>query len=1013
MIFLIFILCFLTLAITLVIVFIVKTKWLNEAIFNSNKVKKIKELNQQFEFKKFQFLFRFKDFFSELNKYKKNDLYTTISKFRNQYNNRILEAFCDLCENQNKFDKYIAEFNKIKSEAVEVNSNHKINLSRYIKKESEKLENLRAKPILKITFDIWYEYISPKGQSKWESEHYFREVSNISDPYDALNKLFPVAYKGYEPTKDSDGSIFQQNDNSNILLSVNPSTISTNQLAHQSKYVLGKIKDNFDDKLLVKASLNINFFGKIIFDCHFYDISVNKEITYKRFSLLSSNSLLKKYQHLCDFIFDFNYAETGEQIIGICQKIKCCFEKENNFDINFEDILSRNPEDIVKTIKIQFCFNQDGDLYISESRIGTVYDLDTYFEMNPDSRYVSFFEQIKKDIENINKNIPIDSKLKKLKNKYLDSSNRFISFEYLDKTRICIFVSLHVNSIGQYTAKFANNFFNDSDIVDAHFYKSIALDKRPYKLFNNFKKSIDEINRSGIKKKSKILKLICVLADEYISTNEFQIEFSEEIRNSKEWGDYFDFVPDVEPLDLCNLKEGHLILNDNIGKIMRNYQKYAFNWMSKLVANNLSGILADDMGLGKTLEIISVINADKTEKPNLIVCPLSLTSNWKKEFFKWAPDEKVKILTSKNLKFLSNFLGNQKINIIASYAFVIYHLDLFRALDFNMIILDEAQYIKNSETQRAAGLKKLKSKTRFALTGTPIENKENDLWSIFEFLCPQLFDEYKIHALSDENKKRYIKPFILRRKKAEVLSELPSKNEIDIRVQMDDIQKGIYERYVNTATDYKDEPIALFGLLTRLREICIAPVLIDESAPQTSSKIEQMFNILENIILNNESVLIYSFFASAFPFIEKELNKKEIKYLKLTGDTTSDQRQKLINTFDEKDDIKVFLISLKAGGVGLNLTKANNVIFLDPWWNIAVENQAADRVHRIGQTKNVNVYRLICSDSIEEKVIDKQKEKIEIINYFIESGNETPISKFTFEEIKDLLLVSKKEDENN
>lgn len=993
----------------------VKKKWLNQALNKSQKIKKIDDLNRRIGFKSPKNTFVYRDFFPELKKYKNNTIDKTISKFRNDNYSSILASLTDIKENANLLSQYKKEVESILNEPSVIVSDHKINENKYKAEEKLRITSKIKKPITKVSFDIWFEYVSPQGRSKWESDHYRKTISDVDEPSAVIDRNFPV-YQ--EPVRHTNGYMYGSPyyhggayDKPDIL-SMPISSISTNQLGHQNSETLAKLKEKKNDDFKIKVSFRINYLGKIIFTKFILDNLTNSEITERRFELLSSKKLLSKYNELFTFLDRFEYLETGQQIYDLAAEIQNFYSDDSHFEVDLSDILSKDPDDIIKTVKISFAFDPSGDLYICNARIGTVENIDAYFEENPKSRFKAFFDETARDLNTINRDFPLNSKLSELKRKFLSNSTRFVVFEYVDLSMINLFIDFKEDGLGYARPIYEVQFSIGGEEIQLAKYRCITLDTKPYRIYGEIKKELDELANRHALKRNKLLKLLAVCADDYryVGLNEYlkkriQITFSKSLLESDEWYEYFNFEPETPPLDLNELKDGSLVLSETLTGVMRDYQKYAFSWMSKLEANNLSGILADDMGLGKTLETISLIESNKTELPNLIICPLSLTHNWAKEFNKWTPNEKVKVITSRNISFLESFSGNKKVNIIVSYAFAIYHLDLFRSLEFNYIILDEAQYIKNAETRRSEGVKKLKSKTRFALTGTPIENKEEDLWSIFEFLCPQLFAEYKIKSLSAENKRKYIKPFILRRRKKDVLKELPEKNEIDVLIDMDDDQRGIYERYSVTGTDFKDDPMWIFALLTRLRQICVIPALVDKDAPTTSSKMSEMLKIVDNIIQNDESVLIYSFFASVFDYLTKELEVLGIKYCLLTGNTPREERVGIIDSFDNDPNIKVFLLSLKAGGVGLNLTKANNVIFLDPWWNVAVENQAADRVHRIGQTKKVNVYRLICADSIEQKVIEKQKEKMEIINYFIEDENQLPISKLSLKEIKELLSI--------
>ena len=351
-------------------------------------------------------------------------------------------------------------------------------------------------------------------------------------------------------------------------------------------------------------------------------------------------------------------------------------------------------------------------------------------------------------------------------------------------------------------------------------------------------------------------------------------------------------------------------------------------------------------------------------------------------------------------------------------------IELYENFEFRFAIADEAQYIKNNNTKNAIALKKLNAKTRFALTGTPIENSLAELWSIFDYIMPGYLYSYKkfkecyetpiIKDNDNEVKqklKKLIAPFVLRRVKKEVLKELPEKTEIVMYNQMEDEQKNIYQAYLaDTKLKISEEirdggfeknRIKILSLITRLRQICSHPALFIDNFKGESSKLNQCMELIEDGISSGHKILLFSGFTSMFDIIIKELNKKSIKYYMLTGKTDVSSRAKMVEEFNENSDIKVFLISLKAGGTGLNLIGADMVIHYDPWWNLAVQNQATDRAHRIGQKSNVQVYKLITKDTIEEKIINLQNKKKDLLDSVI-SDKETFINKLSKEEIMNL-----------
>ena len=457
-----------------------------------------------------------------------------------------------------------------------------------------------------------------------------------------------------------------------------------------------------------------------------------------------------------------------------------------------------------------------------------------------------------------------------------------------------------------------------------------------------------------------------------------------------------------------NLLDEDEKIPEKLESTLRPYQKTGFKWLKALDRYNFGGILADDMGLGKTIQIISLILSckenEKDKKASLVVSPSSLALNWKNEVEKFAPELKIKVIsgnTNERKELIKN-IENYDI-IITSYNLLKRDIELYEQKDykFRLVIADEAQYLKNNNTQNAKAIKKIKSDTRFALTGTPIENSLAELWSIFDFVMPGYLFSYKkfkntyeTSIVKENNEemtkklKMLIEPFVLRRTKKEVLTELPEKTITVLENVMDEEQKDIYLSYLMKAkqelqeeiTDngYENSQIKILAALTRLRQICCHPSLFIENYKGNSSKLEQCIEIIKDGINAGHKILLFSSYTSMFEIIEKELKKQDIKYFKLTGSTKVDERVELVDEFNQNKEVKVFLISLKAGGTGLNLIGADMVIHYDPWWNISAENQATDRAYRIGQKNNVQVYKLITKDSIEEKIYELQQKKAEL-----------------------------------
>lgn len=418
-------------------------------------------------------------------------------------------------------------------------------------------------------------------------------------------------------------------------------------------------------------------------------------------------------------------------------------------------------------------------------------------------------------------------------------------------------------------------------------------------------------------------------------------------------------------------------------KILRPYQVDAFKWLNMLAKFGFGGILADDMGLGKTLEIISFIAKDNQKKPTLIVCPMSLVYNWENECRKWNLDVPVRLIiggAAEREEIIRSIAYNNKAIYITSYDSLRRDIEFYTS-KFRMVVADEAQYIKNQNALKSAAIKQLNSELRFALTGTPIENGLADLWSIFDYLMPGYLSNYHHFKMryetlimeEDEETllqlKKRVQPFILRRTKEDVLTELPEKTEEVYYCKMEGKQEEIYQTYIEKIkNDLQEDGNHILALITRLRQICISPELFyEEEIP--SAKLNLALELIKRAISSNHRILLFSQFASVFPIIEGMLEQEGITYYELDGSTPSQKRIELVEDFNSNTSIKVFMISLKAGGTGLNLTGADMVIHLDPWWNVSVENQATDRAYRIGQTKSVHVIKLVTIHSIEEKVM--------------------------------------------
>lgn len=453
---------------------------------------------------------------------------------------------------------------------------------------------------------------------------------------------------------------------------------------------------------------------------------------------------------------------------------------------------------------------------------------------------------------------------------------------------------------------------------------------------------------------------------------------------------------------------------ERLVSVLRSYQKVGYRWLKSLDAYGFGGILADEMGLGKTIQIIALLLDEKKRfgGVSLIVCPASLVYNWENEIHTFAPELTVQTMAGNQaereemLKRLQNenFAGVDV--IITSYDLLKRDLGYYLEHLFRFQIIDEAQYIKNAVTQAAKAVKAIQAKTKFALTGTPIENHLGELWSIFDYLMPgflftsqkfkKMFetpivrdgDQYALSML-----RKMTGPFLMRRLKKDVLKELPEKLETVLYSGMEGEQKTLYqanaallrEQILSGGGDFGKDRMQILAELMKLRQICCDPSLCFAKYKGGSAKLETCMELLENGTEAGHKILLFSQFTSMLDIIAKRLDKEKIPYYMLTGSTSKKERMQMVTSF-QKDDVKVFLISLKAGGTGLNLTAADIVIHYDPWWNVAAQNQATDRAHRIGQENQVTVFKLITKHTVEENILKLQEMKKDLADTVVTEG---------------------------
>ena len=488
----------------------------------------------------------------------------------------------------------------------------------------------------------------------------------------------------------------------------------------------------------------------------------------------------------------------------------------------------------------------------------------------------------------------------------------------------------------------------------------------------------------------------------------------------------------VELIDRINNAQNETYeVPEGINATLREYQEVGYRWMRTLAANSLGGILADDMGLGKTLQAIvyitSVVKQADAHKSFLIVCPSSIIYNWLDEISGFAPELKCLVIVGapNERKEMIESYGDYDI-LITSYPLMRRDVIHYRKIDFDTVFLDEAQFIKNAASLNAQSVKMLNAEHRFALTGTPIENSLSELWSIFDFIMPNFLmthtrftarfekpiiagDEQAVESLNTR-----IRPFIMRRMKKDVLKDLPDKIEEKMLTDLTEEQRKVYLSYMNDIrgdlfgeikqNGIEKSRMKILAALTRLRQICCHPSTFLSNYTGGSGKLDLLLQQLDNAIANEHRILCFSQFTGMLEIITKELEAKGITFFYLDGTTPPMERLEMVKRFNEGEG-QVFLISLKAGGTGLNLTGADTVIHYDPWWNPAVEDQATDRAYRIGQTNNVYVLKLLTRGTIEEKIYKLQQKKKELSDAVITS-KEVFINSLTKEELEDIFTYS-------
>lgn len=655
--------------------------------------------------------------------------------------------------------------------------------------------------------------------------------------------------------------------------------------------------------------------------------------------------------------------------------------------------------------------------------------------LNDVGKYGFILEKDKLVLRDIEQEVEfLENGLEQLATKYeIFTTEKFKNIKIKKKTSVSSMFGIGQDNILNYNFNLGD--INSSELVSI--FDSIKDKKKYYRLkngdiinledeslqeLNNLTEELELTDEEIINGKGSILKYRAIYLDSLKKTKYSIIStdnlFDNFIKNFYEY------------------KDSNLSLEDT--SILRDYQLTGVKWLYNLAKTGFGGILADEMGLGKTIQVIYYIKQMLKDNPTskfLIVVPTSLAYNWEHEFDSFASQIKKTICIGSKEKRKHILKDLNKINvIITTYGLLREDEEIYENLNFNTMIIDEAQNIKNNHAGITKVVKSIKAETKFALTGTPLENSILELWSIFDFIMPgylanltKFQSKYKIKDFDEDSEilikglSKQINPFILRRKKSDVVKELPEKLINDIYIDLKDEQKKLYVAELNRVKEEMDKIIKEEGmnkarflilqLLTKLRQICIDPSIVYDNYSDGSNKIEQLENIVSEYTKNNHKVLIFSSFKTALNIVKEKLNNAKIKTYMIDGSVPAKTRIEMVDNFNENDDIKVFLIMLKSGGTGLNLASADVVIHLDLWWNPQAENQATDRAHRIGQTNTVEVIHLITKGTIEEKILELQNKKRILSDKLIdgEIRDKNVISELTKEDIEKLLSYENRE----
>ncbi len=821
-----------------------------------------------------------------------------------------------------------------------------------------------------------------------------------------------------------------------------------------------KMDDNILKQYLEKEEeINVDNLNKKIKvkNGFFYDAILTKEDNYYRLNLQCN------YQDVYELTSDFEYIWYQNNIYRLNYKERKLYRELRYHDLNellFDEqqfldfknyllpflkkqitvdesvpnlVISKEPKvsyyfDLESDyISAKIVFDYDGfEVLYNQIKDEDVILRDEEFENKCFEEILKYGFKIKKDnivLEDIDDIADfLDVGLEELGSKYpVYTSEKLKETNIIKKPKVSSTFHLGMNQILNYHLDLEG--VEESELLNI--FASLKQKKKYYRLKSG---DIIDINSEEIKELEQLqeeLQLDYEMDGKIPKFRALYLDSLKEKSNIIETDDTFnDFINNFKEYKNCKVR-----FTKEEKEKLRDYQIEGVKWLYTIYKCGFGGILADEMGLGKSFQTIVFLRKilEKEDKV-LIVVPTSLVYNWEEEFNKFGPEMKYHVfagIKNQRLEELKKYDGNI---YITSYGLLKEDFNFYKDLNFKVMIIDEAQAIKNPMTDISKTVKRINATAKFALTGTPIENSVIELWNIFDFIMPGFLgnitnfsQKYKMKEEFDDEVnellsklKKQIKPFLLRRKKSDVAKELPDKIENTIIVDLEDEQKKIYAAAVEEANLLMNKAIEnggfiknkmiILSLLTKLRQICITPAILFEDYQKNSSKIEELIKVVKECILNGHKILLFTSFKTALEIVKKEFTKNGITSYTIAGDVKSKTRMELVNAFNN-DDTNVFLIMLKSGGTGLNLTSADVVIHLDLWWNPQAENQATDRTHRIGQTKVVDVIKIVCKDTVEERILELQERKKQLSDKLIENGTDeaTFIKSLTEKDIRDLL----------